>query len=158
MKCSRLFVVLFICSTMFSVTACRDFSNKVLGKGELKDTLTEKLVVKEKIPHLLNRWDSLQKNQIQFTVDSLHPVPIKQQKRELKDSLRKAFDTYPKHIYLTFDDGPLIGSAFIDSIAKEKNIKVSVFLIGKHANMSKGRKRDLARYESNPLIACYNHS
>lgn len=158
MKCSRLFVVLFICSTMFSVTACKDFSNKVLGKGELKDTLTEKLVVKEKIPHLLNRWDSLQKNQIQFTVDSLHPVPIKQQKRELKDSLRKAFDTFPKHIYLTFDDGPLIGSAFIDSIAKEKNIKVSVFLIGKHANMSKGRKRDLARYESNPLIACYNHS
>jgi len=140
--------------------SCKDFSNKVLGSGKegSRDTLNEKLTQKEKVPVLLNKWDSLQKNQLHFTVDSLHPIPVKQQKRNLKDSLRRAFDTHPKHIYLTFDDGPLIGSAAIDSLAKEKNIKVSVFLIGKHANMSKGRKRDLQKYESNPLIACYNHS
>jgi len=139
---------------------CKDFSSKVLGSDReiSSDTLNTKLIDKARVPVLLNKWDSLQKNQIHFTVDSLHPISIKQQKRSLKDSLRRAFDAHPKHIYLTFDDGPLIGSAAIDSIAKEKNVKVSVFLIGKHANMSKGRKRDLAKYESNPLIACYNHS
>ncbi|VTR50896.1 polysaccharide deacetylase family sporulation protein PdaB [Sphingobacterium thalpophilum] len=139
---------------------CKDFSSKVLGSDReiSNDTLNTKLIDKARVPVLLNKWDSLQKNQIHFTVDSLRPVSIKQQKRSLKDSLRRAFDAHPKHIYLTFDDGPLIGSAAIDSIAKEKNVKVSVFLIGKHANMSKGRKRDLAKYESNPLIACYNHS
>lgn len=160
MKCRRILVALFTCGVILGNVSCKDFSNKVLGSGKegSRDTLNEKLTVKEKVPVLLNKWDSLQKNQLHFTVDSLHPIPVKQQKRNLKDSLRRAFDAHPKHIYLTFDDGPLIGSVAIDSLAKEKNIKVSVFLIGKHANMSKGRKRDLQRYESNPLIACYNHS
>lgn len=160
MKGRRLLIALFTCAVIVGYASCKDFSNKVLGSGkeDRRDTLDEKLTQKEKKPVLLNKWDSLQKNQIQFTVDSLHPVPIKQQKRNLKDSLRRAFDAKPKHIYLTFDDGPLIGSAAIDSLAKEKNIKVSVFLIGKHAHMSKGRKRDLDRYENNPLIKCYNHS
>ncbi|MDF2515498.1 MAG: hypothetical protein K0R59_794, partial [Sphingobacterium sp.] len=160
MKCRRLLVAMFTCGVILGNVSCKDFSNKVLGSGKEagRDTLNEKLTQMEKVPVLLNKWDSLQKNQLHFTVDSLHPIPVKQQKRNLKDSLRRAFDAHPKHIYLTFDDGPLIGSAAIDSLAKEKNIKVSVFLIGKHANMSKGRKRDLQKYESNPLIACYNHS
>lgn len=160
MKCRRLLIALFTGCVILSCMSCKDFSNKVLGsdKEGHRDTLNEKLIQKQKVPVLLNKWDSLQRNQIHFTIDSLHPIPVKQQKRNLKDSLRRAFDTHPKHIYLTFDDGPLIGSAAIDSLAREKNIKVSVFLIGKHANMSKGRKRDLQKYESNPLIACYNHS
>lgn len=114
--------------------------------------------VKIQKPLLLDKWDSLQRNQIRFVIDSLKPVDIKTQKRRLKDSLRREFDKLPKHIYLTFDDGPLVGSAAIDSLAKAKNIKVNTFLVGRHANMSKGRKRDLARYEENPLVSCYNHS
>lgn len=160
MKSRRLMAASLAFAVVLGAVGCKDFSSKVLGSDReiSSDTLDTKLIDKARVPVLLNKWDSLQKNQIHFTVDSLHPISIKQQKRSLKDSLRRAFDAHPKHIYLTFDDGPLIGSAAIDSIAKEKNVKVSVFLIGKHANMSKGRKRDLAKYESNPLIACYNHS
>lgn len=160
MKSRRLMAASLAFAVVLGSVGCKDFSSKVLGSDReiSNDTLNTKLIDKARVPVLLNKWDSLQKNQIHFTVDSLHPISIKQQKRSLKDSLRRAFDAHPKHIYLTFDDGPLIGSAAIDSIAKEKNVKVSVFLIGKHANMSKGRKRDLAKYESNPLIACYNHS
>ncbi|MEZ0452922.1 polysaccharide deacetylase family protein [Sphingobacterium thalpophilum] len=160
MKSRRLMAASLAFAVVLGSVGCKDFSSKVLGSDReiSNDTLNTKLIDKARVPVLLNKWDSLQKNQIHFTVDSLRPVSIKQQKRSLKDSLRRAFDAHPKHIYLTFDDGPLIGSAAIDSIAKEKNVKVSVFLIGKHANMSKGRKRDLAKYESNPLIACYNHS
>src|SRR5690606_31132150 len=159
-KSRRLMAASLAFAVVLGSVGCKDFSSKVLGSDReiSSDTLNTKLIDKARVPVLLNKWDSLQKNQIHFTVDSLHPISIKQQKRSLKDSLRRAFDAHPKHIYLTFDDGPLIGSAAIDSIAKEKNVKVSVFLIGKHANMSKGRKRDLAKYESNPLIACYNHS
>ncbi|WP_398451621.1 polysaccharide deacetylase family protein [Sphingobacterium thalpophilum] len=160
MKSRRLMAASLAFAVVLGSVGCKDFSSKVLGSDReiSNDTLNTKLIDKARVPVLLNKWDSLQKNQIHFTVDSLRPVSIKQQKRSLKDSLRRAFDAHPKHIYLTFDDGPLIGSAAIDSIAKEKNVKVSVFLIGKHANMSKGRKHDLAKYESNPLIACYNHS
>ncbi|MGJ1409222.1 polysaccharide deacetylase family protein [Sphingobacterium thalpophilum] len=160
MKSRRLMAASLAFAVVLGSVGCKDFSSKVLGSDReiSNETLNTKLIDKARVPVLLNKWDSLQKNQIHFTVDSLRPVSIKQQKRSLKDSLRRAFDAHPKHIYLTFDDGPLIGSAAIDSIAKEKNVKVSVFLIGKHANMSKGRKRDLAKYESNPLIACYNHS
>ena len=82
----------------------------------------------------------------------------KAEKRRVKDSVRQELDKLPKHIYFTFDDGPLRGSAAIDSIAKAKNIKISVFLIGKHANMSKGLKRDYQKYYNNPLVECYNHS
>lgn len=140
--------------------SCQNLSSVAFGhasqdsieKNDGEDT------VKIQKPLLLDKWDSLQRNQVRFVVDSLKPVDIKTQKRRLKDSLRKEFDKLPKHIYLTFDDGPLVGSAAIDSLAKAKNIKVNTFLVGRHANMSKGRKRDLARYENNPLVSCYNHS
>lgn len=83
---------------------------------------------------------------------------LKNERKRLKDSVRSALDTFPKHVYLTFDDGPLRGSAAIDSIARLKNIKISAFLIGKHANMSKGLKRDFEKYVKNPLVGSYNHS
>jgi peptidoglycan/xylan/chitin deacetylase (PgdA/CDA1 family) len=109
-------------------------------------------------PLILNTWDSLRKGQLVLQVDSIHPVDVKTQKRLLKDSLRKEFDKHPKHIFLTFDDGPLVGSAVIDSLARARKIKVSTFLVGRHADMGKNRKRDLERYRSNPYVACYNHS
>lgn len=82
----------------------------------------------------------------------------KVEQRRIKDSVRRELDKLPKHIYFTFDDGPLRGSAAIDSIAKARNIKINVFLVGKHANMSKGLKRDFQKYYDNPLVECYNHS
>lgn len=109
-------------------------------------------------PLLVDTWDSLQKDLFTFTVDSVAAVSIKTQKRLLRDSLRKEFDKHPKHIFLTFDDGPLVGSAAIDSLARARKIKVSTFLIGRHAHMGKDRRRDLEQYKSNPYIACYNHS
>ncbi|HMR18222.1 MAG TPA: polysaccharide deacetylase family protein, partial [Sphingobacterium sp.] len=107
---------------------------------------------------LLQTWDSLQRNLLVFDIDSLNSVDIKTQKRRGRDSLRKEFDKHPKHVFLTFDDGPLVGSAAIDSIARARKIKVSTFLVGRHVQMGSDRKRDLERYQSNPYVACYNHS
>lgn len=154
---SVFFVVLFC---VLIGTSCQNFSTQVFGSNPM-DTLSvaddiSELPLKKTV--LSDKWDSLRRNQIVFVVDSLHPIPVKEQKKQLKDSLKREFNKLPKHVFLTFDDGPLVGSFAIDSLATAKNVKLNTFLVGRHANMSKGRKRDLSRYMDNPLISCYNHS
>lgn len=149
-----------VVSLLFIGSSCQNFSTSFFNDKN-SDTLKVYEEIKEKIvpkPLLKDTWDSLRKNQIVFSVDTLQPVPIKEQKKLLKDSLKSEFNKQPKHIFLTFDDGPLVGSFAIDSLAKAKNVKLSTFLVGRHANMGKGRMNDLNRYKENPLIACYNHS
>ncbi len=150
------FLILFV----LFVSSCQNFSSSVFGSNSIDTLLAfEKndSIIQRK-PLLLDKWDSLRRNQLVFTVDSIHPVSVKIQKSKLKDSLRREFEKHPKHVFLTFDDGPLVGSFAIDSLSKAKNVKISAFLVGRHANMSKARKRDLQRYKNNPLVACYNHS
>ncbi|TCV12867.1 polysaccharide deacetylase [Sphingobacterium alimentarium] len=140
------------------LASCNNLSSPVFG-SQTHDSLGNK--VDESVllrPRLHDKWDSLRRNLIVFTVDSLNPVSIKVQKQKLKDSLRREYDKMPKHIYLTFDDGPLVGSKAIDSLAKSKNIKVNAFVVGRHATFGKYRQRDLAQFLENPLVAVYNHS
>ena len=153
-----LFGFCVVALTSITLFSCNNFSNTVLG-SQKQDSIVEK--VEEKLPIrpvLHDKWDSLRKNLVVFKIDTLNPVDIKTQKKRLKDSLRREFDKKPKHVYLTFDDGPLVGSKAIDSLAKAKNIKVNAFVVGRHASMGKGRMRDLERYIANPLVAVYNHS
>lgn len=108
---------------------------------------------------LMDLWDSLQRDRMVFpAMDSTNSLDPKLAKSQMRDSIITELNKQDKHIYLTFDDGPLIGSAHIDSIITAKNVKISTFLIGKHAQMSKKLKRDFQRYMDNPLVACYNHS
>ena len=138
--------------------SCDNLSSTVFGSQQV-DSLVERLeeLIVEK-PTLHAKWDSLRDNKIVFHVDSLNPIPIKTQKQKLKDSLRREFDKHPKHLYLTFDDGPLVGSRAIDSIARAKKIKVNAFVVGRHSTMGKYRLRDLNLYIENPYVAVYNHS
>lgn len=140
--------------------SCNGFSNQAMGSDGQDTTVAkvEEEVIMPKRTPLSDKWDSLKRNQIVFVVDTLNPVSIKVQKKQLRDSLIKEFAKQPKHVYLTFDDGPLVGSFAIDSLARVRNVKLNAFLVGRHANMSKGRKRDFQNYMNNPLIACYNHS
>lgn len=138
--------------------SCNNFSNAVFGSHKV-DSLVNKIeeLMVEK-PTLHSKWDSLRHNKIVFRIDSLNPIDIKTQKKNLRDSLRREFDKHPKHVYLTFDDGPLVGSRAIDSIARAKNIKVNTFVVGRHSTIGKYRLRDLNLYIENPLVAVYNHS
>lgn len=63
-----------------------------------------------------------------------------------------------KFIYLTFDDGPLNGSENIDSVILAERLKISVFLVGEHAEMSKQLGTYYKLYEQNPFVEVYNHS
>jgi len=110
---------------------------------------------------LTKRW----RDPVHLVVDTLNPISkdslakaIRRERRRVRDSVRLALDKLPKHIYFTFDDGPLRGSRAIDSIAKARKVKINAFLVGKHAFMSKGLKRDYQKYYDNPLVECYNHS
>jgi len=135
-------------------------STTTANAGEHPDQKTEmEEAGQQDTLYLMDKLDSLNRNLILFPpVDSLNKIDPKQAKRNLRDSIYRELNKKDKHIYLTFDDGPLIGSRAIDSIATAKHTKLSAFLVGKHANMSKRLKNDFERYSKNPLVECYNHS
>jgi len=98
-------------------------------------------------------------------IDSLNPIGrdslaryVKRERKRIRDSVHAELDNRPKHVYFTFDDGPLLGSAAVDSIATAKSIKISAFIVGLHADMSEGLQLDFEKYRDNPLVECYNHS
>lgn len=139
--------------TGFSVAAHEAEEEEPIIETEAEEigTVTDSIL-------LTTLWDSLQRGQMVFAVDSADRPTPKEAKKRLRDSLITELNKHKKHIYLTFDDGPLIGSAYIDSIVTAKRVKMSAFLVGKHAQMSKKLNRDFQRYMDNPLVACYNHS
>lgn len=63
-----------------------------------------------------------------------------------------------KYIYLTFDDGPLNRSENIDSVILAERLKISVFIVGEHAEMSRRLGTYYKLYEQNPFVEAYNHS
>lgn len=69
------------------------------------------------------------------------------------------FDSTIKHIYLTFDDGPLKGTANCIAICEREKIAASFFEIGLHQSRSSMGRRLYAQIKSNPsLFSLSNHS
>jgi len=67
-------------------------------------------------------------------------------------------DTTLKHIYITFDDGPLDGSEDIDDAVRKEKIDVNVFVVGEHVLRDMRLKNYYKLYENNPYIEIGNHS
>jgi len=63
-----------------------------------------------------------------------------------------------KYIYLTIDDAPLNGSAYIDSIVRQYNLKTNIFLVGNSIDVSHRFRKYYNQMKENPYIAIYNHS
>jgi len=63
-----------------------------------------------------------------------------------------------KYIYLTIDDAPLNGSAYIDSIISVEKVKTSLFVVGSHIKESKRLLKSYESFRQNPYIEIYNHS
>jgi peptidoglycan/xylan/chitin deacetylase (PgdA/CDA1 family) len=78
------------------------------------------------------------------------------------DSFAKApaavLDSNARVIYFTFDDGPLAPTPFLTEIITEKQIKISEFAVGLHAQMNKNFRGHLEAMRTNPLIELCNHS
>ncbi|MBN2825630.1 MAG: polysaccharide deacetylase family protein [Campylobacterales bacterium] len=66
--------------------------------------------------------------------------------------------TNTKYIYLSFDDGPLNGSQYINSIAYKYRVPFNVMVVGQHVFMNKNQKNYFKDYIDNPFIEVNNHS
>ena len=67
-------------------------------------------------------------------------------------------DSLTKHIYLTFDDGPLNGTANCISICESEKVAASFFEVGLHESRSKQGKLLYEQIRSNEaLFALSNH-
>ena len=137
--------------TLISLYSC----NSIVGSpnsSNLADSSSNSLAEvakkdKQDTVKLMDILDSLNRGKIVFPgIDSINKIDPKVAKRAFRDSIYRELNKKDKHIYLTFDDGPLIGSSAIDSIITSKDVKISTFLVGKHADMSKRLKRDFERY------------
>ncbi len=83
-------------------------------------------------------------------------IPKKDQKS--KPLKIKSKPKSKKIIYLTFDDGPLLGSDNIISVLKEEGVKATMFMVGKHIQKSKFKKEIFKRAIKEPLILVANHT
>jgi peptidoglycan-N-acetylglucosamine deacetylase len=72
--------------------------------------------------------------------------------------LKTPIDSNSRVIYFTFDDGPLSPTPYLTEIINEKQIKISEFAVGKHANANKAFRQHLEDMKRNPLIEVHNHS
>lgn len=61
-------------------------------------------------------------------------------------------------MYLTFDDGPLLGSNNIITVLQKENVKATMFMVGKHIQYNKKRKKIFDRALQEPLIQVANHT
>jgi peptidoglycan/xylan/chitin deacetylase (PgdA/CDA1 family) len=63
-----------------------------------------------------------------------------------------------KHIYLTFDDGPLEGTEDLSEAVQTEKIAITVFVVGSNVVASQRLKAYYHLYERNPYIEIGNHS
>lgn len=63
-----------------------------------------------------------------------------------------------KIMYLTFDDGPLLGSDNIITVLQEEEVQATMFMVGKHIDRNKYRKQTYQRALDEPLVMVANHT
>ncbi len=86
-------------------------------------------------------------------------APKKKKKSIVKKQIAPKYTyTGEKIMYLTFDDGPLLGSENIIDIIQEEGVLATMFMVGKHIKQSKYRKRTFNRALNEPLILVANHT
>lgn len=61
-------------------------------------------------------------------------------------------------IYMTFDDGPLTGTATILSVLEQEKIPAALFMVGLHADASAWNGALVAKARAMPLVTVGNHS
>ncbi|HMP94219.1 MAG TPA: polysaccharide deacetylase family protein, partial [Phnomibacter sp.] len=61
-------------------------------------------------------------------------------------------------IYLTFDDGPMVGTETVITILEAQQVPATFFMVGKHAQFMPNAKSCLGRIKSNTAFEIANHS
>lgn len=61
-------------------------------------------------------------------------------------------------VYLTFDDGPLNGTANILDVLQAEQVPATLFMVGMHAEANAGNRALVQQANSMPLVTIGNHS
>ncbi|TIT92806.1 MAG: polysaccharide deacetylase, partial [Mesorhizobium sp.] len=61
-------------------------------------------------------------------------------------------------VYLTFDDGPLNGTANILDVLQAEQVPATLFMVGMHAEANATNRALVQRAKSMPLVTIGNHS
>lgn len=61
-------------------------------------------------------------------------------------------------VYLTFDDGPLDGTANVLDVLEIEQVPATLFMVGMHAEANAGTRALLQRAKAMPLVTVGNHS
>jgi len=65
----------------------------------------------------------------------------------------------PKYsVYLTSDDGPLVGSKYLDQIIRDYQVPFTIFLVGRPLSSDSNLEPNFIRYKNNPYVLLANHS
>ncbi|MGJ7033153.1 polysaccharide deacetylase family protein [Niabella hirudinis] len=76
----------------------------------------------------------------------------------LKDPQRESEQPKKKRIFMTFDDGPNLGTRNLLTILKEEKVPATMFLIGQHTRASTEQKLMWQELQTFPGIELFNHS
>lgn len=72
--------------------------------------------------------------------------------------IHKAKPHYKYSIYLTSDDGPLLGSKNLNHLIKDYEVPLSLFLVGQNIIKDPKLEAYLEDYKNNPYVILANHS
>ena len=72
--------------------------------------------------------------------------------------IHKIKPNYKYSVYLTSDDGPLVGSKYLDQIIRDYEVPFTIFLVGKPMSSDIRLEPNFLRYKSNPYVTLGNHS
>lgn len=61
-------------------------------------------------------------------------------------------------VYLTFDDGPLVGTGNILDVLETEQVPATLFMVGMHAQANASNRELVQRAKSMPLVTIGNHS
>lgn len=76
----------------------------------------------------------------------------------LKDPQKEKVREKKKRIFMTFDDGPNLGTRNLLTILKEEQVPATMFLIGLHTKASPEQKLMWEQLQTFPGIELFNHS
>ncbi len=130
---SRFMNISFIFASLLQLTACQSdtVTNPTANTPQYKPSSDSLLAEAEK-------------------KDTVAAIPAKKAKAVI--------DSNTKVVYLTFDDGPLSPTSFLTDIITKKEVKMSAFVVGKHAQSNKNFMQKMEDMRVNPYIELCNHS
>jgi peptidoglycan/xylan/chitin deacetylase (PgdA/CDA1 family) len=126
-----------------------DAIEEAIGKYDSGELTSRLRVLREEFEEDQRRKQSTAQQQTETVAVSIMQEQIKVDKEEAIESAEE------KIIYLTFDDGPLLGTSNVLEVLEEEQIDATMFFVGKHIL---GRKSLFKRAKQMPNILIGNHT